>query len=685
MLCSAAAVAVHPKMVKTTLKFADASNSSYACVAGGGAAAAVEETGWLAQAGDAPPYSSAFGDLEAPAPEVATRVEVVVPPKVFSDYEAFPGSPPRQLLVERKRREFAAKLDALPSLIFKAATKGTMGGESLLELERFDDEDFDVRSPTAWMALSTDAINSTDGRCRLPAVALCRTRYPSTAEAMAFEAVEVTGYDAATDRFTVERFGVPPRPTNEKEQAAAEEAGLLYDAVLPLHRLFVCFTVEDPLQFAARVAAAHKSRYRSELTLKYQLYADCMPTDGLWDLEQDELSARRVLALATTTWKAGRKTPASGAAGSASAVAVSGSSGGNEGDSSAGNRRSPEEEQEYRAACASNLLREASEDYARCMASVVLRVNGGKHVPGFQELVDFGDATLGSAPPPPRRPDLSDLPPYDLAKKRAAFDLTTSLNIPEANDAMQQVVKCVQDTCRHRSFFLGREPKRSQTLSEFQDAQERQMDDETASLRAWPYEITDMIRTALKPVTKGWFNVNETRIEAYLAGPLRRQLKTTGFMMQVDLTEYIVRSASELQATVCGACPGATAVRSKSEVELLLHARYRAHATENKASKLKEAAPKEDEDDEEAGEEDEFKDDVAEKKPGKEAVDVSADLMRQNELLVMERAPPMLNLKLKVSSAAPPPEDDLGTTSVSGGGNSVESDLPPQQVRGVRA
>ena len=41
--------------------------------------------------------------------------------------------------------------------------------------------------------------------------------------------------------------------------------------------------------------------------------------------------------------------------------------------------------------------------------------------------------------------------------------------------------------------------------------QERNMDEETASLRQWPKDLTDDFRTALKPIAKGWFNVNESR------------------------------------------------------------------------------------------------------------------------------------------------------------------------------
>jgi hypothetical protein len=115
----------------------------------------------------------------------------VVPPKIFSDYDAAPGQAPRPLLVERKRREYAAKLARLPELVAAYARPGTMGTTSFLELEHFDDVDFDVRSPESWVDLGQGGGGEGNGggTCHLPALALCRTKYPSKVEDMAFEEV----------------------------------------------------------------------------------------------------------------------------------------------------------------------------------------------------------------------------------------------------------------------------------------------------------------------------------------------------------------------------------------------------------------------------------------------------------------------------------------------------------------
>ena len=257
---------------------------------------------------------------------------------------------------------------------------------------------------------------------------------------------------------------------------------------------------------------------------------------------------------------------------------------------------------------------------------------------------------------------------------REHFDLATSLNIPEAVHALQATVSAVQDMCRHRSFFLPRDGRRSLALPEFQDHQERHMDDEVVALRKWPHDVTDLIRSALKPVTKGWFNVNETRIEAYLAGPLRRQLKQAGFRMQVELTDYVARCAAELEATVREACPGATAVRSKASVEVLLDGEYRAMVGT--------AAAADGHDDDDDGH-------AAAAAAGSASPIALNAARRRNELANLARAPPMFTVRLKVQAAAKAPEEDeaaaaagaddvtAGTSANGGGLATVVSEVAP--------
>lgn len=447
-------------------------------------------------------------------PGVATRNELIIPPKVFSDYD---GEAPRSLLVERKRREYATKLTQLPELIFECSTPGTLGNESsMLDLEQFDDDSYDIRTPLEWIQLATNNVSSSSlkngeakedkvVKCRLPAVALCCTSYPRDKEDLVFEDVNVIGYNSEKMKFIIERKFELKKPTGEKEKQKSERLGILYDQILELPRLFVCFTVEDPLKFAQRVAKAHSSRYQSELSIRCQLYVDCMPTDGLFDLEQDTLSASRVLKLATVQSPNFNKKLIDNL--------NNGGGGSNEMLQNQAAIELQEDLLEKRKEYSHLLLKEASEDYARSMAAIVLRAQGSAHVPGFQELVGFGGQTVGGPPVPLAsnmvasinggkggssssnnvicRPRPYDLPILDLQTMRANFDLVTSLNIPEAVDALQQASLTTFNVCRYRNFFLGRDARRSQNLSEFQDSQERHMDDEILALRQWPHDVCD--------------------------------------------------------------------------------------------------------------------------------------------------------------------------------------------------
>ena len=53
------------------------------------------------------------------------------------------------------------------------------------------------------------------------------------------------------------------------------------------------FMAEDPRVYAERMAEAFESRRLCEAELRYHLYVDCMPMDGVGEL--DQASLRRML------------------------------------------------------------------------------------------------------------------------------------------------------------------------------------------------------------------------------------------------------------------------------------------------------------------------------------------------------------------------------------------------------
>lgn len=51
-----------------------------------------------------------------------------------------------------------------------------------------------------------------------------------------------------------------------------------------LPRIRLMFCAEDPITFAQRVVDAFELRRKTEILLRYHLYVDCMPTDGVPNL-----------------------------------------------------------------------------------------------------------------------------------------------------------------------------------------------------------------------------------------------------------------------------------------------------------------------------------------------------------------------------------------------------------------
>ena len=54
-------------------------------------------------------------------------------------------------------------------------------------------------------------------------------------------------------------------------------------------RVRLLFMAEDPRVFAQRVGNAFRLRKRTEALLRYNLYIDCMPMDGVGELDQASL------------------------------------------------------------------------------------------------------------------------------------------------------------------------------------------------------------------------------------------------------------------------------------------------------------------------------------------------------------------------------------------------------------
>ena len=72
-------------------------------------------------------------------------------------------------------------------------------------------------------------------------------------------------------------------------------------------RIRLLFCGEDPVVFAERVAKAYELRQETEALIRYNLYVDCMPMDGVVKLDPGSLKSMEHWAKSTRTLKNDKK------------------------------------------------------------------------------------------------------------------------------------------------------------------------------------------------------------------------------------------------------------------------------------------------------------------------------------------------------------------------------------------
>lgn len=183
-----------------------------------------------------------------------------------------------------------------------------------LFLETFDNEDHEIRNPSEWLALGmVDGVRKpVPGRSLLPvtddkhdgwyyaSISTCYhfcpivdIRDPSID--WAWQPIGVLDYDDTTKLWLVQKTNKDGRII-DNDGTPVVDGGLLQSGhflELPsqywIPRVQLMFLAESPLQFASRVVEAYRSRELHEALLRYHLYLDCMPMDGLGELDQSSL------------------------------------------------------------------------------------------------------------------------------------------------------------------------------------------------------------------------------------------------------------------------------------------------------------------------------------------------------------------------------------------------------------
>jgi hypothetical protein len=152
---------------------------------------------------------------------------------------------------------------------------GLLGTASPLELNMFDDESFEVRPLSEWVQEARRNTSArSDGEVRIPAVALLDAEYPVVATQMDWVPVFVTGFNETSQQLVVREVLLVKDSHQQERLSEAKNRSIKYagawTSVNPslseqvlLHRLFVCFTVEDPESFALRCCRVSEGSCRS--------------------------------------------------------------------------------------------------------------------------------------------------------------------------------------------------------------------------------------------------------------------------------------------------------------------------------------------------------------------------------------------------------------------------------------
>ncbi|KAH9113497.1 hypothetical protein AeMF1_012304 [Aphanomyces euteiches] len=430
---------------------------------------------------DGPPAYTIGSPVALQTVPVVRKQRGDIEPKVFLPHERTTVRPPRQIEVERKKRQFESanvgslvtsrleKLFQTPE--FLTLTKDASGSAmQLLEampLHWFDDKSFEVREPEEWITCG----KKKDGSVAIPVTAF----HSQPGQPGRWIDGHVIGYNASRAMFLV-------RSGNQED--------------FQLHRIDICFKAEDPIQFVERVAAAHRARLIAQSEIRKNIYIDCMPSDDLHKLGTENVN--KILKLASVPF-------------GAKGVSV------------------PE---------TSRLVSEVHTDYLRTMSRIVFE-HQQKHKPSSS--LDFALVRPQDDDCNKRRRLMVDhqeiAPPIDYADQFIGFSFQTFLTSPETLSAVTKVnEECYRMLCMD---IFALKTTRSLKLEEFQQRQNTQErtihkivhDD-------WPSKLTHAIKTSLIHVGKGWYNLQETRRDTYEFSKLRSFLRRVNLTMK-DTLRYM--------------------------------------------------------------------------------------------------------------------------------------------------
>ncbi|XP_059176982.1 dynein axonemal heavy chain 1-like [Physella acuta] len=455
-------------------------------------------------------------------------------PKVQMPFFTKPGNHPRKIEIERRRRLYKSLIleDLLEERNMK--TEYLMPKQqpdvntllnrddsdpapfpAYLPLHIFDDDDYDCRTPQEWMNLS-------EKKNPIPGLALLPTKEEDKFKKPTDPTIIYSWYDVGVLGFNKDSHLYLVQICNKKGRVVDQDGkpvlntGIITNGqrvALPgqwwVPRIRLMFRAEDPRIFADRLASAFKARKICESELRYNLYIDCMPMDGVGEL--DQASLKRMIEWA---------------------------------HSAPGIDKNKNLEDYTQV-----LEKEVNIDFCRSMNRII-----------FEKTVKDDPITFAFVSVPPSNDKQvphtgchPDVPKYPFDEQYDSFAFNSLLTLPESIQAMGKVrTECNRVSCTSLFHIPTTKPMK---LEEFEQTQSQMTTQVGLSLRdGWITSLRINIRSALRDVGKGWFNIQETNWEVYQISKLKKFMETVKFIMQDSMRFLVQDSLMNLTQMIVDAC-----------------------------------------------------------------------------------------------------------------------------------
>ncbi|GFS18450.1 dynein heavy chain 1, axonemal [Elysia marginata] len=265
--------------------------------------------------------------------------------------------------------------------------------------------------------------------------------------------------------------------------------------------------------------------------LRYTLYVDCMPTDGLGNLSDKNFEKVRHYAHSTPGLAKFKRLKEA----------------------------------------TEKVEREITLEYCRVMNQFIL----DKAVKDDPATFAFVTLPVKLEKPAPKFGKCADLPPYDFNTQSDRFSYSSIYTILESIEAMGLVRTECDNLISTMSFFNFRVSKLFK-IQEFINLQDQATNTMSNFLREqWLTSLRTHIRKAFMNVRKGWFNIYEDNWHIYQISKMKKFMETVKFMMQDAVRSLLYDSLQSFARLIVDSCLATNNVRPNLRWgDSLIHSPY---------------------------------------------------------------------------------------------------------------